>query len=143
MTLLFSFFIHKVCSSCSLNIYVYFKIGIKYDQQKHSLPKYVMEAIKPVFEDLASSKLFLFIMIFTYLFMMFFQKKLYNVYLMDPAKMPMSHFTHSYSPWLLRTDIVVELLLIVCKRQSFSTDIIVHPIFFLLSSLSQFGCYDL
>ncbi|CAF4577882.1 unnamed protein product [Rotaria sp. Silwood2] len=30
--------------------------GTKYDQQKHSLPKYVMEAIKPVFEDLASKE---------------------------------------------------------------------------------------
>ncbi|CAF2743150.1 unnamed protein product [Rotaria sp. Silwood2] len=46
----------KVCSNCSLNIYVYFKTGTKYDQQKHSLPKYVMEAIKPVFEDLASKE---------------------------------------------------------------------------------------
>ncbi|CAF4449951.1 unnamed protein product [Rotaria sp. Silwood2] len=45
-----------VCSNCSLNIYVYFKTGTKYDQQKHSLPKYVMEAIKPVFEDLASKE---------------------------------------------------------------------------------------
>ncbi|CAF3823104.1 unnamed protein product [Rotaria sp. Silwood1] len=30
--------------------------GTKYDHQKHSLPKYVMEAIKPVFEDLASKE---------------------------------------------------------------------------------------
>ncbi|CAF3602511.1 unnamed protein product [Rotaria sp. Silwood1] len=30
--------------------------GTKYDQQKHSLPKYVMEAIKTVFEDLASKE---------------------------------------------------------------------------------------
>ncbi|CAF3158003.1 unnamed protein product [Rotaria sp. Silwood2] len=45
-----------VCSNYSLNIYVYFKTGTKYDQQKHSLPKYVMEAIKPVFEDLASKE---------------------------------------------------------------------------------------
>ncbi|CAF3316588.1 unnamed protein product [Rotaria sp. Silwood2] len=47
---------YPVCSNCSLNIYVYFKTGTKYDQQKHSLPKYVMEAIKPVFEDLASKE---------------------------------------------------------------------------------------
>ncbi|CAF4897852.1 unnamed protein product [Rotaria sp. Silwood1] len=30
--------------------------GTKYDHQKHSLPKYVMEAIKPVSEDLASKE---------------------------------------------------------------------------------------
>ena len=66
-----------------------------------------MEAIKPVFEDLASGKLFPFIMIFTSLFMM---------YSMDPAKTIMSQFTHSYRPWLLRPSLVVELLLIVYKR---------------------------
>ncbi|CAF4577622.1 unnamed protein product [Rotaria sp. Silwood2] len=48
--------LRKICSNYSLNIYVYFKTGTKYDQQKHSLPKYVMEAIKPVFEDLASKE---------------------------------------------------------------------------------------
>ena len=53
--------------------------GTKYDQQKHSLPKYVMETIKPVSKDLVSSKLFLFIMIFTSLSMMYFYKKLYNI----------------------------------------------------------------